>query len=241
MVWRGFIQSCPPVMNPCLLKNRHPLDRIFHHSPQPVPVHRGSEAVGLVLVTRPKHEAGPFRSKVEGVRHFNRHGSIVWDCIEGIGDKTHPAQWLDGNLDAYQTTKLTAPYSSTEDDDPWREAPPIGLNRHYPRSLALNRRDFGHFNEGRTKTPCLGRERLHHFMRTAVAIGRTVGGSHDIIHREPRPAGCYLFWRKHLNRQSQALLESGTAFKGRECFLRREQKKIANLMKIDPFCIRRKF
>ena len=61
------------------------------------------------------------------------------------------------------------------------------------------------------------------------------------MHREPRPAASYLFWCQHLNRQSQALLESGTAFKGRECFLRREQKKIANLMKIDPFCIRRKF
>jgi hypothetical protein len=41
--------------------------------------HRGIAAVWFVLVTRPKHEACPFRSKVEGVRHFNRQGSIVWD------------------------------------------------------------------------------------------------------------------------------------------------------------------
>src|SRR5262249_44370793 len=150
-------------------KNRNPLDSIFHHSTQPLPIHRGIEAIWLVLVTRSKHEACPFRSKVEGVRHFNRHGSIVWNRIKGISDKTHPAQWLDGNLDACQATKLTTPCSSTDDDDPWREAPSIGFNRHNPRSLARDRRDIGPFNEGRTKTPCLGRERLHHFMRTAVA------------------------------------------------------------------------
>src|SRR5947209_16677630 len=30
VVWRVFIHSCPPVLNPCLFKNRNPLDRIFH-------------------------------------------------------------------------------------------------------------------------------------------------------------------------------------------------------------------
>ena len=136
------------------------------------------EAVWLVLVTSPKHEACSFRSKVEGVRHFNRHGGILWDRIKRICDKTHPAQGLDGYLDACQTTKLTAPWASTDDDAPWREAPLIGLNRHNPRRLSRDRRDFGSFNEGRTKTLCLCRERLHHVMRPAIAIRRTVGGSH---------------------------------------------------------------
>src|SRR2546422_2284551 len=105
------------------------------------------EAVWLVLVTRPKHEACSFRSKVEGVRHFNRHGGILWDRIKRICDKTHPTQWLDGNLDACQTTQFTAPCSSTDDDDPRLEAPSIGLNCQNPRRLSRDRRDFGSFNE----------------------------------------------------------------------------------------------
>src|SRR6266699_4901722 len=59
VVRRCFVQSRPPMMNPCLLKNRHPLDRIFHHSTQPLPIHRGSEAVWLVLVTGPSMKPAP--------------------------------------------------------------------------------------------------------------------------------------------------------------------------------------